>query len=153
MRFVLDRFPIAAPLQTEIGTHCADRFVLWRFIQIFAPFEHANVECDAEIVVRISAARVGDDLAGLGPALRVKIVLLFIRAQTANYLDPDSGRGRFENKRPGARLYFRQERRDDFLAPIIHLFAQRWTRALVWTDPIVNRYPSLRCGIAVDVDA
>jgi len=121
MRFVLDRFPIPAPLQAEISTHCADRFVLWRFIQIFAPLEHANVKGDAEIVVRISAARVGDNLAGLGPALRVKIVLLFIRAQTANYLDRDSGCGCFENKRPGVRLHFRQERRDDFLAPIIHL--------------------------------
>src|SRR5437667_11616970 len=76
MRFVLDRFPIAAPLQTEISTHCADRFVLWRFIQIFAPFKHANVECDAEILVRISAARVVADLAGLARALRVKIVML-----------------------------------------------------------------------------
>src|SRR5207237_2225828 len=105
MRFVLDRFPIAAPLQTEISTHCADRFVLWRFIQIFAPFEHANVECDAEIVVRISAAHVGDDLAGLGPALRVKIVLLIIRAQTDNYVDSHCGRCRFWNVRPCPRRF------------------------------------------------
>src|SRR5437879_13119923 len=43
MRFVPDRFPIAAPLQTEISAHCADHFVLWRFIQIFAPLDRKSV--------------------------------------------------------------------------------------------------------------
>jgi hypothetical protein len=66
MRFVLDRFPVAAPFQAEIPSEHSDGFILRRFVEILRSFEYADIERDPEVVIRISAACVGDDRPRFG---------------------------------------------------------------------------------------
>lgn len=77
MRFVHDGFPVAAPFQSQIHPERADGFILGRFIEVFASFKYADVERDAEVVIRNITtdapwSRSGPVLSGL--ARRVRFV-------------------------------------------------------------------------------
>src|SRR5438874_13493921 len=90
VRFILDRFPVAAPFQPKIAPEYADRFVLRRFVQILRALEHADIEGYAEVVVRITTACIRHETARLTAPLRIQVVLLVVGSQTAEYFDYDS---------------------------------------------------------------
>ncbi len=51
MGFVLNRFPVPARLKSQVHSEKTDRFIFWRLVEVAGPFEHADVERDAEVVI------------------------------------------------------------------------------------------------------
>ena len=86
VRLILDRLPVAAPFEAELQTQRADRFVGGRFIKVTSALEHADIEGDTEVVVRVTATRVRDDAARLRATLFVKRVLLIVGARAGDDL-------------------------------------------------------------------
>jgi hypothetical protein len=75
MGFVLDRFPVPAPFQTQLAPRHTDRFLFRRLVQIRAAFEDAHIERDAEVVIRVSRhARSSSPFAVNALALMLEVV-------------------------------------------------------------------------------
>src|SRR5262249_12332635 len=152
MRFVLNSFPVAAPVKPQVRPKSTDRLILRRLIDIFAPIEHTDIEGDSKIVVRITATRVGNDVARFRSTLRVEIVLFLVSSETTDHFDSDAVGSRLCDKCARVWLHFREQCRNHSFASIIHLISRCLWRRRVWTDPIVNRLPRFGTWLAIGID-
>src|ERR1700694_2170268 len=149
------------PFESEIHAERAHRLILWRFWEPFVFLKHTDIESDTEVMVGVTAGSVGYLVAGLGPTLRIKLVLLGIRLQTADRLNCDAGCRSLVYKRARVRTNFREQRRDRFFTAIVHLSVSsanvgRRRSSCCWRlrhETIVNCLPRLRPRLSVYIDA
>ena len=155
MRFIDDRFPIAAPLEAEIRAESADDFVKGRFeygrlrfLRVAASGENCDIDGDAEIVVGKASARIGDFLTGLGAPLSKEGVLFRKTARGAGDLDDDALRHRFLDERAHKRPDPRMQGGDILLAARIRAlsFATRPECGLLTSS---SRLAADACGAPV----
>jgi hypothetical protein len=78
MGLVLDARPITTPFKMLFFPDGASALVQFRFRNILAAFEDANIPSDAEVMVALSTAGIGDNRSRLGASLGEEIVLLFV---------------------------------------------------------------------------
>jgi hypothetical protein len=97
VRLVDNGFPVPAPLEPKVHAKDAHDLVLQGFRQIFVALEHADIEGNAKVVVRVTAPGAGDFGPRLGAALGVERILLGIGSQAADHFDPNAAEGRFLN--------------------------------------------------------
>ena len=156
VRLVDDGLPVAPPFESHILAQDADGLVLRGIRQVLVALEDADIEGDAEIVIGVPPARVGDDGARCGAALGVEGVLLLVAAQAADDLDRDSRRLGLLDQSPGNRLDLRQQRGDGLLAPGID--RRKGLRRLLAADlgfdqPLVDGSPRFGAGFPVNLDS
>src|SRR6476659_4180040 len=88
VRLVLNFLPVAAPLQSQALPNVARRSIKRRFGNVLPCFEESDVPCDAEVVIALPTARVGDNWPRkLRSALCKNRVLLRISAGSRNDLE------------------------------------------------------------------
>src|SRR5215510_11556525 len=96
MRFI-DKFPAAAPFQAQRFAKLAAGPVMLTLavVRLAVGAKNADIKCRPKIVPGLTAFGFGDDVARLGPPLRVKLVLLFVAAKAGNDFRVDAFGYRF----------------------------------------------------------
>ena len=153
MGLILDALPIPAPIEAELFAERAHGFVGRRFIEVTAALKHADVEGDAEVVVAVTAASVGHDVAGPRAALLVERVLLLVSARAGDDLDGDPGGGSGDDQGAGQRLHGRQERRDVLLTARVGDCGHFGCLRQLADDLPADGGPGFQAGIAIHRDA
>src|SRR5438034_1693725 len=153
MRFILNGFPVPAPLKPQVSSKNTDRFILGRLVEVSASFKHANVEGNSKVVVGVTTTRISHDTAWFRSSLRVEIILFVISTEATEDFDDDAAGSGFGDECTRVWLHLWEERRNNSLTTIIHLIARWLGRLRVWTNAIVNRLPRLGTRLSVGIDA
>ncbi len=80
VRAILESFPVAAPFQSERSAHGTDAIKSFQIFPVgLAVLDRTEIESYAIVMIRTSAACLGDHLAWSGPSAGIQAVLLFDR--------------------------------------------------------------------------
>jgi hypothetical protein len=131
VRLIDDGRPVPAPIEPKVCAQRANCLVLDRFRKVFLPLEDPDVEGDSKIVVRVSAAGVGDFQAGLCAPLGIELILLRVGSQATDDLDANAIECSLLNQGSRHGLNLGQQSGDVLLAPNAAIISSIF-RGILW---------------------